>query len=185
MAEVVREIGVPVVMGGPHVNPPSGRAALGRDGGKRYADAIAVGEADSTWPQIVEDAANCCLKEPYRPVDDQGKEVKPSLDDYPDIGWTDLDLDQLPLFPRVFRAWLSTLGDGWGSFRIIPIESGLAALSDQRERGQRDAAARTPRPPGPRKGGRALRRRQFCDQPQTDEIAAGRHHRRRRSDCPG
>ena len=123
MAEAARAIGVPVVMGGPHVTAVPDEP-LGRDGGKRYSDAVAVGEADQTWPQIVEDAANGVLKELYKPVDHEGKEVKPSLDAYPDIGWTDLDLDQFNLVPRIFRPWLSNLGDGWGSFRIIPIESG-------------------------------------------------------------
>src|SRR5690606_26566092 len=89
VAEAVRAIGVPVVMGGPHVTEVPNEP-LGRDGGPRYADAIAVGEADNTWPLIVEDAANGRLREIYEPVDSDGKEVKPSLEDYPDIGWTDL-----------------------------------------------------------------------------------------------
>ena len=123
VAEAVRAIGVPVVMGGPHVTEVPDEP-LGRDGGKRYADAIAVGEADNTWPQIVEDAANGCLKELYEPVNSEGKEVKPSLDEYPDIGWTELDLDQFNMVPKLLRSRLSKLGDGWGSFRLIPIESG-------------------------------------------------------------
>ena len=123
VAAAVRSIGVPVVMGGPHVTEVPDEP-LGRDGGPRYADAIAVGEADNTWPLIVEDAANGCLKEIYEPVDSNGNEVKPSLDDYPDIGWTDLDLDQFNLVPRMLRSRLSRLGSGWGSFRVIPIESG-------------------------------------------------------------
>ena len=122
VAEAVREIGVPVVMGGPHVTEVPDEP-LGRDGGKRYADAIAVGEADNTWPQIVEDAANGCLKELYEPVVD-GKEVKPSLENYPDIGWTELDLDQFNMVPKILRSRLSKLDSGWGSFRVIPIESG-------------------------------------------------------------
>ena len=123
VAEAVREIGVPVVMGGPHVTEVPDEP-LGRDGGKRYADAIAVGEADNTWPQIVEDAANGCLKELYEPVNAEGVEVKPSLEDYPDIGWTELDLDQFNLVPKMFRSRLHKIGSGWGSFRVIPIESG-------------------------------------------------------------
>ena len=31
--------------------------ALGRNGGARHADTVALGEADETWPRIVEDAA--------------------------------------------------------------------------------------------------------------------------------
>ena len=123
VAEAVRAIGVPVVMGGPHVTEVPDEP-LGRDGGKRYADAIAVGEADDTWPRIVDDAANGCLKELYEPVDAEGNEVKPSLDDYPEIGWTKLDLDQFNMVPKMLRSKLSNLGGGWGSFRVIPIESG-------------------------------------------------------------
>ena len=123
MALAIRAIGVPVVMGGPHVTEVPDEP-LGRDGGIRYADAIAVGEADNTWPQLVEDAANGCLKELYEPVDATGTEVKPSLENYPDIGWTELDLDQFNMVPKMLRSRLSKLGGGWGSFRVIPIESG-------------------------------------------------------------
>jgi hypothetical protein len=50
MADAVRAVGVPVVMGGPHVTEMADEA-LGRDGGLRHADAVALGEADETWPQ--------------------------------------------------------------------------------------------------------------------------------------
>jgi radical SAM superfamily enzyme YgiQ (UPF0313 family) len=122
-AAAIRAIGVPVVMGGPHVTEVPDEP-LGKSGGPRYADAIAVGEADNTWPQIVEDAANGCLKELYEPVNSEGVEVKPSLEDYPEIGWTELDLDQFNLVPKMLRSQLSKVGNGWGSFRVIPIESG-------------------------------------------------------------
>ena len=56
MADAIRAAGVPVVMGGPHVTELADEA-LGRDGGPRHADAVALGEADETWPQIVNDAA--------------------------------------------------------------------------------------------------------------------------------
>src|SRR5262249_36431386 len=45
MADAVRAAGVKVVMGGPHVTEMVDEA-LGRDGGSRHADAVAVGEAD-------------------------------------------------------------------------------------------------------------------------------------------
>ncbi|MCP5111837.1 MAG: hypothetical protein GY953_13485, partial [bacterium] len=56
VADAVRTAGVPVVMGGPHVTEIPDEA-LGRDGGPRHADAVALGEADETWPRIVADAA--------------------------------------------------------------------------------------------------------------------------------
>src|SRR5204863_10122751 len=49
VADVVRSMGVPVVMGGPHVTECADEA-LGRDGGPRHADAVVLGEADETWP---------------------------------------------------------------------------------------------------------------------------------------
>src|SRR6059036_1537755 len=78
VADAIRAAGVPVVMGGPHVTEVPDEA-LGRDGGPRHADAIALGEADETWPRIVADAARGELKEVYAPVDAFGQESKPSL----------------------------------------------------------------------------------------------------------
>ncbi len=123
MADAVRAAGVPVVMGGPHVTEMA-EEALGRNGGARHADAVALGEADATWPVIVEDAARGELKDIYAPVDAAGKELKPSLKSYPAIPWDKIDLDQFNLVPKVAHRMLQRLGAGWGTFRIIPVESG-------------------------------------------------------------
>ncbi|MFY9903991.1 MAG: radical SAM protein [Terriglobales bacterium] len=123
MADAVRATGVPVVMGGPHVTEMADEA-LGREGGARHADAVALGEADATWPRIVEDAARGQLKEVYEPVDAFGQESKPSLKEYPVIPWQSIDLKQFNLVPKAAAALLQTIGEGWGSFRIIPVESG-------------------------------------------------------------
>src|SRR5213075_3294 len=123
VADAIRAAGVPVVMGGPHVTEVPDEA-LGRDGGPRHVDAIALGEADETWPTIVEDAARGELKEIYEPLDEAGKERKPSLQPYPAIPWESLDLDQFDFFPRMLRPLLSRIGPRWQTFRIIPIESG-------------------------------------------------------------
>ena len=87
VADALRAAGIPVVMGGPHVTECPDEA-LGRDGGPRHADAIALGEADETWPKIVADAASGKLKEVYTPVDafGQGTQTE-SLQDYPAIPW--------------------------------------------------------------------------------------------------
>jgi len=123
VADAIRAAGVPVVMGGPHVTEVPDEA-LGRDGGPRHVDAIALGEADETWPKIVEDAARGELKEIYEPLDEAGKERKPSLQPYPEIPWESLDLDQFDFFPRILRPLLSRVGPRWQTFHIIPIESG-------------------------------------------------------------
>jgi radical SAM superfamily enzyme YgiQ (UPF0313 family) len=123
MADAVRATGVPVVMGGPHVTELADEA-LGRDGGPQHADAVALGEADETWPQIVNDAARGELKAVYAPVDATGKDKKPSLKQYPVIPWQSIDLAQFNLVPKVFTPLLNRVGTGWGSFRIIPVESG-------------------------------------------------------------
>src|SRR5215216_999172 len=93
VADAIRLAGVPVVMGGPHVTEVPDEV-LGRDGGPRHADAIALGEADETWPLIVADAARHELKEIYEPIDESGKERKPNLQPYPVIPWETLNLDQ-------------------------------------------------------------------------------------------
>src|SRR5436190_8562288 len=123
VADAVRAAGVPVVMGGPHVTEVPDEA-LGRGGGPRHADAIALGEADETWPKIVADAARGELKEVYEPLDDAGKERKPCLGNYPTIPWESMDLKQFNAVPGVMHSLLSRVGTGWGTFRIIPIESG-------------------------------------------------------------
>ena len=78
IADAIRSTGVQVVMGGPHVTELPDEA-LGRNGGLCHADAVALGEADETWPRIVNDAARGELKDIYAPLDDTGKERKPSL----------------------------------------------------------------------------------------------------------
>ena len=126
MADAVRAAGVPVVMGGPHVTEVPDEP-LGRGGEPRHADAVALGEADQTWPAIVADAERGELKEIYAPLDTGGNEVKPSLDDYPVIPWDRMDLDQFNLikhFPKMARRLLSLFGMTWQSFHLIPIESG-------------------------------------------------------------
>src|SRR3989475_9313268 len=123
MADAVRAAGVPVVMGGPHVTEMADEA-LGRNGGLRHADAVALGEADQTWPKIVEDAAQGRLKDVYAPVDEFGQERKPTLRPYPSIPWDTINLDQFNLVPKIATPLLRRVGGGWGTFRIIPVESG-------------------------------------------------------------
>ncbi|HET9309019.1 MAG TPA: radical SAM protein [Candidatus Sulfotelmatobacter sp.] len=123
IADAIRATGVPVVMGGPHVTELADEA-LGRDGGPRHADAVALGEADETWPVIVNDAVRGQLKDIYAPVDAAGKENKPSLKNYPVIPWHSIDLNQFNLVPKVFAPMLDKVGEGWGTFRIVPVESG-------------------------------------------------------------
>src|ERR1700682_252449 len=123
MADAVRAAGVPVVMGGPHVTEMPDEA-LGRDGGARHADAVALGEADETWPKIVEDAVRATLKDVYAPVDEFGQERKPTLQPYPSIPWNTLNLDQFNIVPKVVYPLLKKFRSGWGTFRIIPVESG-------------------------------------------------------------
>src|SRR6201997_4231767 len=108
IADAIRSTGVPVVMGGPHVTEMADEA-LGRDGGARHADAVALGEADETWPRIVEDAALGQLKDVYAPVDAFGQESKPSLKEYPVIPWQSIDLRQFNLVPESAKKWLQKL----------------------------------------------------------------------------
>ncbi len=123
-SDALRAAGFKVVMGGPHVTECPDEA-LGKDGGKRHADAVALGEADNYWADIVEDAANGRLKQVYQPVvDEKGNDEKPSLQPYPHIPWESLNLEQFSLVPRVFRPILSKLGGGWGKFFVVPMETG-------------------------------------------------------------
>jgi radical SAM superfamily enzyme YgiQ (UPF0313 family) len=124
VADAIRAAGIPVVMGGPHVTECADEA-LGKDGGPRHADAVALGEADDYWADIVEDAARGQLKETYQPkLDPKGNDVKPGLQEYPHIPWETLDLEQFSLVPKFLRPMMSKLGEGWGKFFVVPIETG-------------------------------------------------------------
>ncbi len=123
VADALRAAGIKVVMGGPHVTECPDEA-LGRDGGPQHADAIALGEADDTWPRIVADAAKGQLKDVYKPIDAFGQEQKPTLKDYPAIPWDKLDIDQFNRIPNFFKRIMRHYGHAWETFHIIPIESG-------------------------------------------------------------
>jgi radical SAM superfamily enzyme YgiQ (UPF0313 family) len=125
-ADAVRAAGVPVVMGGPHVAELP-EEALGRDGGSRHADSVALGEADQIWPAIVADAARGVLQETYVALNAAGEAGKPSLADYPEIPWDRMDLDQFNLirhFPKWARRVLSYVGMSWQTFHLLPVETG-------------------------------------------------------------
>jgi radical SAM superfamily enzyme YgiQ (UPF0313 family) len=126
MADSIRAAGAKVVMGGPHVTEVPDEP-VGRDGEPRHADAVALGEADNTWQEIVHDAERGKLREVYLPVDATGKEIKPSLTDYPHIPWEQLDLDQFNLIRKIpfwARYLLKRAGVHWNSWYMLPIESG-------------------------------------------------------------
>ncbi len=126
VADAVRAAGAKVVFGGPHVTEVPDEP-LGRTDEPRHADAIALGEADYTWPRIVADAANGRLQEIYLPVDDDGHEVKPSLEHYPEIPWQTIDLEQFNLIgklPGVVRSILKRRTTSWDSLYVVPVESG-------------------------------------------------------------
>src|SRR2546426_9794524 len=126
MADAIRAAGAKVVFGGPHVTEVP-EEPLGRAEEPRHADAIALGEADYTWPQIVNDTATGNLKEIYRPVLGNGQEMKPTLADYPQIPWDTIQLEQFNLvgkLPRLVRWLLKRNTKSWESLYVLPVESG-------------------------------------------------------------
>jgi len=123
VADALRAAGVSVVMGGPLVTALP-QEALGRDGGPRHADAVAVGEADETWPRIVADAERGELQEVYEGGVADGPQAKPDLQHYPQIPWESLDMDHFNRIPNFARPIMAHFRTEWETFHIIPIESG-------------------------------------------------------------
>src|SRR5271169_4462706 len=105
MADAIRATGVPVVMGGPHVTEEADEA-LGRNGGPRHADAVALGEADETWPRIVADAERGHLNAIYATVEAFGQKRKPTLKEYTAIPWDKINLDKFNLVPNLVKSKL-------------------------------------------------------------------------------
>ncbi len=117
VADEVRKRGIKVVMGGPHVS------VLPQEGLK-HADAIAVGESDEFWNDIIRDAEKNNLKKIYRnPVDENGVERKPSLENYPVIRWDEISMDGFDSIPGVVKPVLKHFAKGWEKFFVIPIET--------------------------------------------------------------
>src|SRR5437879_2348968 len=123
MADAIRAVGVPVVMGGPHVTEEADEA-LGRNGGPRHADAVALGEADESARRSVAEAAGGQGNDIYDQVGAFGQESKTTLKEYPAIPWDKINLDQFNLIPKMAKSTLQGIAGGWGTFRIIPMESG-------------------------------------------------------------
>ena len=94
-------------------------------GAVRMADAVVLGEADETWPQVVADAERGELKDVYGPDGQDGR--KPVLDGYKAIDWDSLDLslfDLLRFVPERIRGWLKRLGIGFEKAYVVPLETG-------------------------------------------------------------
>jgi len=111
VADGIRALGVPVVMGGPHVTEEPEEAL-------EHANSVACGEADDLWPQMLRDFEAGKLQPVYRSCE------KPSLENYPRIPWEQTDFRQF----RVLPIWASKAlrAFGWERFdvSISPVETG-------------------------------------------------------------
>lgn len=127
MAAAIRqETPVSIVMGGPHVTEVPDEP-LGLTGHPQYADAVVVGEADETWPQVVRDAALHQLQKVYQPATVNGGIVRPTLNNYPIVDWEKLDLALFNLMryvPPYVKKLLRYLGFNYDNVYAIPVESG-------------------------------------------------------------
>lgn len=85
LADDYRQRGVPVVMGGYH-------PTLCPDEAAEHCDALVIGEAEDTWPQVLADLADNRLQPRYLSSNDNALDQQPSVDlpfnprDYPPLG---------------------------------------------------------------------------------------------------
>jgi radical SAM superfamily enzyme YgiQ (UPF0313 family) len=115
MADAVRAIGVPVVMGGPHVTEIGLMKRSGASGGPRHADAVALGEADETWPLIVNDAARQAERYLHADRCTSGRTANRLCKQYPRIPWESIDLRQFNLVPKMLAPVLQKAGGRLGN----------------------------------------------------------------------
>ena len=128
-AAIRRETSVPIVMGGPHVTEVPNEP-LGLTGHPQYADAVVLGEADDTWSLVVRDAAAGALQQVYQPAVIDGKDVKPSLKNYPQVRWDRIDLslfDLMRFVPSTAKRMLKRIGLKMTSSTWCPWNPGGAA----------------------------------------------------------
>lgn len=91
IADEFRKRGVPVVIGGPQISAVPFRAL-------EHADAVAIGEGEWLWPQIVRDVAKGQLKSFYvcrpEPFDSRGRSMY-QVDEWPDLAGVKRPLREL------------------------------------------------------------------------------------------
>ncbi|MGA2661587.1 MAG: radical SAM protein [Verrucomicrobiota bacterium] len=104
VAAEYRKRGVPVALGGIHVTAVPDEAAL-------HADAIVVGEAEDTWPELIEDFEKSALKKRYE---------KPARDSLKDLPHPRFDL----IDPQKYILSL------FNPMPLIPIQTGRGCSHD-------------------------------------------------------
>ncbi len=121
-ADEVRKLGVPVIMGGPHVS--SDRSFLNPDPDEilkealQHCDSAVIGEADNLWPEVLHDVESGRLQPSYRST------IKPDLKNYPRIPWEEANLKQFSVIPRILKQVIRASGYDEFDFNLTPIESG-------------------------------------------------------------
>lgn len=74
IAKIFREKGIPVVFGGYH-------ASLLPDEVKKHADAVVIGEAEHSWPELIKDVQKGKIKPFYRGRSPSAEEIPPARHD--------------------------------------------------------------------------------------------------------
>ena len=121
-ADRLRQAGIPVIMGGPHVSA-SGDTADGKPNeilseALRHCDSVVVGEADELWSTILQDADQGSLLPTYQ------AETKPQLHNYPRIPWEQANLKQFSVIPGVVKQVIRACGYPEFDFNLTPMETG-------------------------------------------------------------
>lgn len=121
-ADEIRKIGIPVVMGGPHVGSDSNFLRPNPDEiveeALQHCDTVVVGEADNLWPQILLDFQAGKMASRYRAV------AKPDLKDYPRIPWEEANLKQFTIIPGILKQMVRASGFREFDFNLTPMETG-------------------------------------------------------------
>ncbi|MEW6363392.1 MAG: radical SAM protein [Acidobacteriota bacterium] len=121
-ADEIRKLGIPVIMGGPHVSSDGG--FLGPDPDEitkealEHCDSVIAGEADEIWPKVLGDAQAGRLAPRYRAAS------KPDLRNYPRIPWEEANLNQFSIIPDVMKRLVRASGYPEFDFNLTPVETG-------------------------------------------------------------
>jgi radical SAM superfamily enzyme YgiQ (UPF0313 family) len=126
IADEFRKRGIPVIMGGIH-------ATMCLEESQKYVDSIVTGEAESVWPQLLEDFSNNKLKPLYRGVHQEMKNIPFARHDLLPSGYKFGSI-QISRGCPLNCSFCSVTAFNGGKYRVRPVDRVIEELKMIKEK---------------------------------------------------